>query len=375
MSLAILWEGDIDPAPLVGLRVGILGYGNQGRAHARNLHDARVNVRVGLRAGSVSRARAAADGLESATPGEVARWADILMVLVPDEEQPALLAAIAGDLALGRVQGIGFAHGFNVTYERVALPPACGVFLVAPCAPGDRLREAYVRGGGVFAYVAVAQDPGGRTREMALAYARALGCARAGVLMTSFRLETEVDLFGEQAVLCGGLHALLTAAFDTLVAAGYPPEMAYLECHDQIAWLAATVRAEGVAGTRRRISSTALFGDLTRGSRVIGAAAREGMQALLAEIRSGEFAREFVLDMAAGKPRIRGELARLDAHPMEEVGRRLRAARAAGDRPTGDRPTGDRPASDRAAGVHPAEPGAAPGPASGGRQDNPGKGA
>jgi ketol-acid reductoisomerase len=148
--------------------------------------------------------------------------------------------------------------------------------------------------------------------------------------MTTFRLETEIDLFGEQAVLCGGLHALLTAAFDTLVAAGYPPEMAYLECHDQLVWLAAAVQSEGVAGTRRRISSTALFGDLTRGSRVIGEAARDGMQALLAEIRSGEFAREFVTDMAAGKPRIRAELARLDAHPMEEVGRRLRASRGAG---------------------------------------------
>jgi ketol-acid reductoisomerase len=333
MSLAILWEKDIDGAPLAGLRVGILGYGNQGRAHAQNLRDAGVDVRVGLRPKSASLSRTAADGLLTSTPAEVARWADVLMVLVPDEEQPALLAAIAGDLAAGRGRAIGFAHGFNVTYERLALPPAAGVFLVAPCAPGERLRAAYVRGGGVFAYVAVAQDPDGRTRDLALAYARALGCARAGVLVTTFRLETEVDLFGEQAVLCGGLHALLTAAYDALVAAGYPPEMAYLECHDQLVWLAATVQAEGITGTRRRISSTALYGDLTRGERVIGEEAREGMRAMLDEIRSGEFARELGAEIAAGRPRIRAELARRDALPMEEIGRKLRAWRAAGRRP------------------------------------------
>jgi len=330
MSLPILWDKDIDAAPLAGLKIGILGYGNQGRAQAQNLRDGGHAVRAGLRAGSPSRARAAADGIDSAPPDEVARWADLLMVLVPDEEQPALLAALAGDLDAGRPRAIGFAHGFNVTYERVALPPTGGVFLVAPCAPGDRLRDAYQRGGGVFAYVAVARDPDRRTRDLALAYARALGCGRAGVLETTFREETEVDLFGEQAVLCGGLHALLTAAFDTLVAAGYSPEMAYLECHDQMAWLATTVRAAGIAGTRRRISSTALFGDLTRGPRVIGAEARAAMQALPAEIRRGDFARDFLADMVAGRPRTRAELARLDAHPMEEVGRRLRAARSPG---------------------------------------------
>ncbi len=332
MSRPILRDRDIDPAALAGLKIGILGYGNQGRAQALNLRDTGCAVRVGLRAGSASHARAAADGIESATPAQATRWADLLMVLVPDEEQPALLGALAGELGerTGRRRAVGFAHGFNVTYDRVTLPPSAGVFLVAPCAPGERLREAYGRGGGVFAYVAVAHDPDGRTREIALAYARALGCARAGVLETTFREETEVDLFGEQAVLCGGLHALLTAAFDTLVAAGYPPEMAYLECHDQIAWLASTVRTAGIAGTRRRISSTALFGDLSRGPRVIGAPARAEMESLLAEIRSGAFARDFLAEMAAGRPRTGTELARLDAHPMEEVGRRLRAAREAG---------------------------------------------
>ncbi len=329
MSLAILREGDIDGTPLLGQRVGILGYGNQGRAQALCLRDAGLAVRVGLRSGSASVRRAEGDGFETGTPGDVADWADVIVLLVPEEAQPELLAAAVRDWKDGgRGKAIGFAHGFNVVYGLLALPPAAGAFLVAPCAPGERLRETYVRGGGVFAYVAVEQDPDGRTLDLALAYARALGCARAGVLVTTFRAETEVDLFGEQAVLCGGLHALLTAAFDTLVAAGYPAEMAYLECHDQVVWLAATVQTEGIAGTRRRISSTALFGDLTRGRRVIGAPAREGMQALLAEIRSGEFARAFIAEAAAGKPQVSTELARSDAHPMEAVGQRLRALRA-----------------------------------------------
>jgi ketol-acid reductoisomerase len=191
------------------------------------------------------------------------------------------------------------------------------------------MREAFERGGGVFAYVAVHQDPpGSGTEALALAYARALGCGRAGVLRTTFRAETEVDLFGEQAVLCGGMHALLAAAFDTLVEAGYPPEMAYLECHDQLVWLAASVHAEGISGTRRRISSTALYGDLTRGPRIVGQASRAALKTILAEIRSGEFAAEFLGEMAAGRPRIKAALEAADRLPVEEVGARLRGRRA-----------------------------------------------
>jgi ketol-acid reductoisomerase len=327
MTLSIRREGDIDPAPLAGRRIGILGYGNQGRAQALNLRDAGSAVRVGLREGSASRARASADGIDCGSLAEVSRWADIVAVLVPDEAQPAVLAAagLAGDEgAAGKA--IGFAHGFNVAYGQVAIPSRAAVFLVAPCAPGDRVREAFVRGGGVFAYVAVGQDPGGGTLDLALAYARALGCARAGVMVTTFRAETEVDLFGEQAVLCGGLHALLTAAFDTLVEAGYPPELAYLECHHQLVWLAATVHAEGIAGTRRRISTTALYGDLTRGPRVIGEPSRTALRAILEEIRDGRFAREFLAERAAGGPRTQEELRRMDGHPMEEVGRSLRSS-------------------------------------------------
>ncbi len=257
---------------------------------------------------------------------DVAGWADVWMLLVPDEHQPALLAELTPAMAgPSEDHAIGFAHGFNVTYDRVRLPPRAGVFLVAPCAPGARMREAYVRGGGVFAYVATLAGPERAASEpLALAYARALGCGRAGVWRTTFQIETEIDLFGEQAVLCGGLHALLTAAYDTLADAGYPPEMAYLECHHQIVWLAASVHAEGIAGTRRRISSTALYGDLTRGPRILGPESRRALRGILDEIRDGRFAAEFLAAMEGGGAPVREALERADRHPMEAIGRRLR---------------------------------------------------
>jgi len=324
----------------VARRVGIFGYGNQGRAQALNLRDSGIAVRVGLRPGSASFAQVAADGLAAAPLLDVAGWADVLVLLIPDELQPALLAELGPVIGDGSGRALGFAHGFSVAFGKVALPSAAAVFLVAPCAPGVRMREAFERGGGVFAYVAVEKDPpGAHTAALALAYARALGCGRAGVLRTSFRTETEVDLFGEQAVLCGGMHALLAAAFDTLVAAGYPPEMAYLECHDQLVWLAASVHAEGVAGTRRQISSTALYGDLTRGPRIIGAESRATLADILREIRSGEFAGEFLAEVVAGKPRTAALLAQADRHPMEAVGSELRrlAGRKAAQAPKNER--------------------------------------
>jgi ketol-acid reductoisomerase len=321
-----LWEGDLDGAPLANRRVGVFGYGNQGRAQALNLRDSGVQVRVGLRPGSSSFARAAADQVSAGPAPDVAGWADVWMLLVPDEHQPALLAELTPAMSgTGENHAVGFAHGFNVTYDRLRLPPHAGVFLVAPCAPGARMREAYLGGGGVFAYVAVLADPERADAEpLALAYARALGCGRAGVWRTSFRIETEVDLFGEQAVLCGGLHALLTAAYDTLADAGYPPEMAYLECHHQLVWLAASVHAEGIAGTRRRISSTALYGDLTRGPRILGPESRAALRGILEEIQSGRFAAEFLAAMEGGGAGVREALAEADRHPMEGVGRRLR---------------------------------------------------
>ena len=320
--------------------MGIFGYGNQGRAQALNLRDSGVAVRVGLRPGSPSIARAQADGVTAEAAAAVAAWADVLVLLVPDEAQPALLRELSPGVGSGEGRALGFAHGFSVTFGQLALPNAAGVFLVAPCAPGARMREAFERGGGVFAYVAVHQDPpGSKTEALALAYARALGCGRAGIFRTTFQAEAEVDLFGEQAVLCGGMHALLTAAFDILVAAGYPPEMAYLECHDQLVWLAASVHQEGVAGTRRQISSTALYGDLTRGPRIIGAESRAALAAVLKEIRSGEFAAEFLAEVAAGKPRTAALLVAADRHPMETAGAGLRrlAGRRVGQAPKNER--------------------------------------
>ena len=321
-----LWERDLDPAPLANHKVAIFGYGNQGRAQALNLRDSGIQVRVGLRPESRSFARAAADQVTAGTALDVARWADVWMLLVPDEHQPALLAELMPAMAgAGEHHAIGFAHGFNVTYGRLRLPPRAGVFLVAPCAPGARMREAFAGGGGVFAYVAALADPErAPSAALALAYARALGCGRAGVWPTTFRIETEIDLFGEQTVLCGGLHALLTAAYDTLAGAGYPPEMAYLECHHQIVWLAASVHAEGIAGTRRRISSTALYGDLTRGPRILGAESRAALRGILDEIRDGRFAAEFLAAMEGGGTAVREALEVADRHPMEVVGRRLR---------------------------------------------------
>ncbi len=290
----LLFDGDIDPQPLATLRVGIIGYGNQGRAQALNLRDSGVDVRVGVRRGGPSARAALADGFAEFDPVQVAAWAELLMLLVPDEAGPRVVSHLAEALGPGTI--LGFAHGFNVTYERLAVPAGTRSLLVSPCAPGARLRKAYERGGGVFAYVA-AQDNDAAALAVALAYARAIGAGRAGVWVTDFRSETEVDLFGEQAVLCGGMHALLTAAFDTLVEAGYDPEMAYLECVHQLAWLASTVQEVGVAGTRERISSTALYGDVTRGPRVIGAESRAALKTILAEVRSGAFAREFLAAM------------------------------------------------------------------------------
>ena len=317
----LLAETDIDASVLLGRRIAVLGYGSQGRAQALSLRDGGWSVRVGVRAGGPSEARAREDGIDHGDPLEVARWGNVVMMLVPDEHQPALLDCVAAALEPG--DAVGFAHGFNVTYDRAVFPAGVRVFLVAPCAPGARLREAFEAGKGVFAYVAV-RDGDDDTLPLALAYALAIGCARAGVLTTTFREETEVDLFGEQAVLCGGLHALLTAGYETLVDAGYSAEMAYLETLHQIVWLAATIQREGIAGTRRLISSTARYGDVTRGSRIIGAESKQAFRDLLEEIRSGAFADEFSNESRRGFADLRRNLERLDRHPMEEVGSRLR---------------------------------------------------
>jgi ketol-acid reductoisomerase len=305
--------------PMLG-RVVVLGYGNQGEAHARNLRDAGEDVRVAARPGRGAEARARRDGFAVATPAEAIREADTLAVLLPDEVVPEAWPEVAA--AARDVRAFVFAHGFNLLYGSLAFPAAAAVVLVSPTGPGRVIRELHERGQGVPAYLAVHQAGSGDAWALATHYATALGSARARLLRTTVREETEVDLFGEQAVLCGGMNALVTAAYDTLVEQGYTPEVAYLECVHQLRYLAELLHARGVAGMRRGISGTALYGDLTRGPRVIDAGSRAALRELLGEIRSGAFAREWLAEVAAGRPVLTRLLAIADAAPIEDGRRR-----------------------------------------------------
>lgn len=301
--------------------VVVLGYGNQGEAHARNLRDAGEHVRVAARPGREAEARARAHGFEVAAPREALAGAHTLAVMLPDEAVPQAwpeLAPAAGDL-----RAVVFAHGFNLLYGALEFDARTSVVLVSPTGPGRVLRELHERGEGLPAYLAVHQAGAHDAWAIATHYATALGCARAQLLRTSVREETEIDLFGEQSVLCGGMNALVSAAYGTLVDAGYSPEVAYLECVHQLKYLAELLHARGVAGLRRGISGTALYGDLTRGPRVINSESRAQMRAMLAEIRSGDFAREWMAEVAAGKPTLQRLLATGDADPIEAG--RLRA--------------------------------------------------
>lgn len=300
--------------------VAILGYGNQGAAHALNLRDSGARVVVGARPGRGAEARAKAAGFEVFGLADAVARAGVVAVLLPDDAVPAVWPAVAGVLAADA--GVVFAHGFNLLYSELAFPSAADVVLVAPTGPGRVLRQLYAGGSGLPAYLAVHRDGGGGAWALAERYAGWLGCARARLWRTTVREETEVDLFGEQSVLCGGMNALVTAAFETLVEAGYSPEIAYLECVHQLKFLADLLHERGVTGLRQGISGTALYGDVTRGPRVIGDPARREMRALLDEIRSGAFARELAAETAAGGPRVRAAVAAAAAHPMEAARRR-----------------------------------------------------
>jgi ketol-acid reductoisomerase len=320
--------------PLAGVTIAVLGFGNQGEAQALNLRDAGVTVVVGARAGGGGDARARAHGFEALPLAEAARRADVCAVLLPDELTPTLWPGILPALRPGA--GLVFAHGFNLLYAELAFPPDADVVLVSPTGPGRVLREVVARGGGLPAYLAVHRDASGKAWGLAERYAAALGCGRARLWRTTVREETEVDLFGEQAVLCGGMNALVTTAFEVLVAKGYSPEIAYLECVHQLKYLADLLHERGVAGMRRGISGTALFGDLTRGPRVVGEASRAAMAALLEEIRSGSFAREWGDEVAHGRARLDAEVARGAGHPIEEARRRALAAGAGPVEPPGE---------------------------------------
>jgi ketol-acid reductoisomerase len=300
--------------------VAILGYGNQGATHALNLRDSGVRVVVGARPGHGAEARARAAGFEVLPLADAAARAGTVAVLLPDDAVPGLWPDIAG--ALAAAAGVVFAHGFNLLYSGLAFPAGADVVLVSPTGPGRVLRQVYERGEGLPAYLAVHRDGTGGAWALAERYAGWLGCARARLWRTTVREETEVDLFGEQAVLCGGMNALVTAAFETLVEAGYSPEIAYLECVHQLKFLADLLHERGVTGLREGISGTALYGDVTRGPRVVGGPARAEMRAMLGEIRSGAFAAELAADSAAGRPRVRRAVGEAAAHPMEAARRR-----------------------------------------------------
>jgi ketol-acid reductoisomerase len=320
----LYYDQDADLALIHDRNVAILGYGSQGHAHAQNLRDSGVRVRVGLPAGSASRTRAQADGFQVQEPREVCAWADTIMVLTPDTGQAALYdQAIAPELRPGNT--LMFAHGFNIRYGLILPPAGVDVSMVAPKGPGHRVREVFVDGGGVPCLFAVAQDASGTARARALAYAKALGATRAGVLETSFAEETETDLFGEKAVLCGGASELVKAGFDTLVAAGYQPEIAFFECLHELKLIVDLMYRGGLGYMRYSVSDTAEYGDYTGGPRIITEATREEMRKILREIQDGSYARAWLEENRAGRPWFRKRRAEERAHPLERVGRELRA--------------------------------------------------
>ncbi|GAB4541763.1 MAG: ketol-acid reductoisomerase [Pleurocapsa sp.] len=304
--------------------VAIIGYGSQGHAHALNLKDSGVNVIVGLYPSSKSKAKAEADGLTVRTVDEAAKEADVIMILLPDEVQKQVYTnEIAPNLTEGKV--LAFAHGFNIHFGQIVPPSNVDVFMVAPKGPGHLVRRTYTQGQGVPCLFAIYQDATGQARDRAMAYAKGIGGTRAGILETSFREETETDLFGEQAVLCGGLSALIKTGFETLIEAGYQPELAYFECLHEVKLIVDLIVEGGLEKMRDSISTTAEYGDYSRGPRVVNEQTRAEMRQILKEIQSGQFAREFILENQAGKPGFTAMRRQEASHPIEEVGKDVRA--------------------------------------------------
>ncbi len=323
MPAKIYYDQDADLSLLKGKKIAVIGYGSQGHAHALNLKDSGQDVVVGLYKGSRSWAKAEKERLRVATVAEAAQMGDIIMILLPDQAHRATFEeSIKGSLTKGKTLMV--AHGFSIHFNQVVPPPDVDVSMIAPKAPGHVMRDLFTQGPGVPALLAVQQDVSGKAREVALAYAKGVGCTRAGVIETSFKEETETDLFGEQTVLCGGISALIKAGFETLVEAGYQPEIAYFECMHEMKLIVDLFYQGGLAYMRYSVSDTAEYGDYTRGPRIVSPEVRAEMQRILREIQSGQFAREWVLENQANRA---GFLAmrRMEAtHPIEEVGKRLR---------------------------------------------------
>jgi ketol-acid reductoisomerase len=322
--MEIFYDKDADLDFLKGKKVAIIGYGSQGHAHANNLKESGVEVIVGLKADSPSRAKAEAAGLTVQETAEAVFNADIVMMLVPDEMAPKIYSQdVEPNLLPGN--SLAFAHGFSIHFKKIVPPEGVNVFMVAPKGPGHLVRHEYTQGRGVPCLLAVYQDPSGNTKQLGLAYASAIGGGRAAILETTFKEETETDLFGEQAVLCGGLAELIQAGFDTLVEAGYSREMAYFECLHEVKLIVDLIYEGGLANMRYSVSNTAEYGDLTRGKRIINEGVRQEMKQILSEIQSGAFADEWMAENEAGKPRFKEMEAASLAHPIESIGKELRA--------------------------------------------------
>ncbi len=321
--MKVYYNADINTDLLKGKKIAIIGYGSQGHAHALNLKESGMDVIVGLREGGSSWDKAKNAGLDVMNVADASKAADIIMILAPDTSQKGIYEeSIKDNLEAGNA--LGFSHGFNILYKQIVAPEGVDVFMVAPKAPGHTVRNEYTLGGGVPALVAVENNPSGQAKEVALAYAASIGSGHAGIIETTFKDETETDLFGEQSVLCGGISALITAGFETLTEAGYPPEMAYFECLHEVKLIVDLIYEGGIANMRYSVSDTAKYGDITRGPRVINDSVKQEMKKILGEIQSGEFAREWIEESNNGRPNYNRLLKEGEDHPIEEVGATLR---------------------------------------------------
>jgi len=323
----LFYETDADLSLIQSKKVAVIGYGSQGHAHAQNLRDSGVDVRVGLKEGSASQPKAQADGLRVVTTGQAAAEADVIMILAPDPAQRGLYVAdIEPNLRDG--DALFFGHGFNIRYGYIKPPAGVDVCMVAPKGPGHLVRREYTNGRGVPVIVAVEQDATGQAWDLALSYAGAIGGLRAGGIKTTFTEETETDLFGEQAVLCGGASALVQAGFETLVEAGYQPEVAYFECLHELKLIVDLMYEGGIAKQRWSVSDTAEYGDYVSGPRVIDEHVKDNMRAVLSDVQSGAFAARFIADQDAGAPEFKALRAKAEQHPIEQVGKSLRSMMA-----------------------------------------------
>ena len=325
MALQVYYDKDCDLGLIQGKKVAVIGFGSQGHAHAENLRDSGVEVIIGLYKGGSSWAKAEAKGFKVLEVGAATKEADVIMILIPDELQADVFAKdIKPNLSEDKI--IAFGHGFNIHFGQIQAPKGVGVIMVAPKAPGHTVRSEFVKGGGIPDLIAVEQDTSrGDAKAIALSYASAIGGGRSGIIETTFKDETETDLFGEQAVLCGGVTSLVKAGFETLVEAGYPEEMAYFECLHELKLIVDLIYEGGLANMRYSISNTAEYGDMVSGPRVINAESKKAMKEILADIQEGRFAKDFILERKAGYARMNAERKNLNAHKIEKVGGRLRA--------------------------------------------------